>query len=898
LLPIFTFPLPDRTNNASSTSCLCLSDSLPGPKFTTPRFKFFVSILPCSPNANFTHLSSKFFFFIIFSLFLFARETRAAKTWTAQTSGITNTLIDVFALDSTHVWAVGLSGKILFYNGISWSTQISGTSLHLWGVSGLDSTHVWAVGTSGSRNQGIILFFNGTSWSTQKTISGKNYNSVHALDSTHIYAAGGVYSPEQPYMEMYNGSSWSVISSIPQTDNYLNSVYASDSTHIWGVSDAGYVLFYNGSTWTTIHGDASLNYFEAIDGSSGSNLWLYGLNEDGDYQGYSIFYNGSSWQSDPIGISFSGPGQNVSVLGTSSVWIDGSSALNGGYGASIKYYNGSSWTYQFYATGFSFGGIDMLNAATGWAVGDGGAIYTMVDDTFPPSVSLNVISPNPGGSSPTVTGTATDTAVVSSVEFQVDSTFGSWSACTADDGTFDSPVENFSCAVSSLSGGNHSIYVQATDNSGNVTALLNYGTVSYTNDSAAPSISLTSISSPTKNQNPVLSGVATDAIGTVSSVSFQVDSTSGSWSSCTANDGSFNSASEAFSCSVTSTLTDGNHTIYVRATDSNGNTTSSGSESSSSFTVDTNAPLSFGLVSPDDRTYISNPQPTFCFETTTDATSGMSSFELSIGGISKVSDIKPTCQGGINFSNCHIKTQATSSISPSSTGSYEDNDKRVEYQDKNICVHWKQIDRNLKEGTHYWKVRATDNAGNSRETGQRTLYVDYGYSSVTPTLTPTPTLGLWGGLGSLGNLGNQEENNLKITKVEKQKTTSKAKKNSNLVDVTITVIDDNGVPVEGAEVTLHSTPMTTTTDKQGIAKFTKVEKGNHKIEITYQGNSGSKDITLNEKNITGYKITVQLDTSKSRNLLYNTPFLILLSLVLVVLVLIVGRKYFQAIRER
>ncbi|MCP4630005.1 MAG: hypothetical protein GY850_41830 [bacterium] len=56
-------------------------------------------------------------------------------------------------MDATHVWAVGAGGTIFFYDGTDWTAQTSGTTDILWGVSAVDATQVWAVGT-----REIILF--------------------------------------------------------------------------------------------------------------------------------------------------------------------------------------------------------------------------------------------------------------------------------------------------------------------------------------------------------------------------------------------------------------------------------------------------------------------------------------------------------------------------------------------------------------------------------------------------------------------------------------------------------------------------------------------------------------------------------------------------------------------
>lgn len=142
-------------------------------------------------------------------------------------------------------------------------------------------------------------------------------------------------------------------------------------------------------------------------------------------------------------------------------------------------------------------------------------------------------------------------------------------------------------------------------------------------DNTAPSISLTALSPDPNNDNtPSVTGTATEAIGTVSNVQYQMDGTGGSWTSCTADDGTFDEASEAFTCTVSPALSDGSHTIYVRATDSNGNTTGSGSESEDTFTIDVTSPLSFTpTCSPSSWNQDNTPTITF---STKDAVSGVS----------------------------------------------------------------------------------------------------------------------------------------------------------------------------------------------------------------------------------------------------------------------------------
>jgi len=96
----------------------------------------------------------------------------------------------------------------------------------------------------------------------------------------------------------------------------------------------------------------------------------------------------------------------------------------------------------------------------------------------------------------------------------------------------------------------------------------------WTFDTTAPTPIMNAVSSPSSNSQQPVTGTGAESLATVLSVEFQMDSTTGSWTACSANDGTFNGQSEPFTCTP-ATLSDGTHTMYVRATDTNGNTTTS-----------------------------------------------------------------------------------------------------------------------------------------------------------------------------------------------------------------------------------------------------------------------------------------------------------------------------------
>ncbi len=80
-------------------------------------------------------------------------------------------------------------------------------------------------------------------------------------------------------------------------------------------------------------------------------------------------------------------------------------------------------------------------------------------------------------------------------------------------------------------------------------------------------------------------------------------------------------------------------------------------------------------------------------------------------------------------------------------------------------------------------------------------------------------------------------------------------------DVIVSVVN-NGKPVEGATVEVHSTPRRAKTDKDGIARFTDVESGDHTVYIAYSGYRGEEKISLaGEEKVININLKVELKPS-------------------------------------
>ncbi|MFO0703134.1 MAG: DUF2341 domain-containing protein [Patescibacteria group bacterium] len=200
-------------------------------------------------------------------------------------------------------------------------------------------------------------------------------------------------------------------------------------------------------------------------------------------------------------------------------------------------------------------------------------------------------------------------------------------------------------------------------------------------DSNPPILTLNSPSSPNSDSTPSVTGNTQDSISSILSVEYQSDSSSGSWSSCTATDSAFDEQSEDFTCTL-STLTDGSHTIYFRSSDVNGNTTSS-SYPSVSIVIDTQNPTTPGT--PSTNTPTSDTTPSWTFTASSDPGGGDAS------GLANPAYTIEWSQSSSFSSN--VQSSTTNS---------------------NTFTHVTP----LTDGRWYIRIKSTDNAGNSSSYSQ------------------------------------------------------------------------------------------------------------------------------------------------------------------------------------
>ncbi|MEI7580062.1 MAG: LamG-like jellyroll fold domain-containing protein [bacterium] len=375
--------------------------------------------------------------------------------------------------------------------------------------------------------------------------------------------ASGIFSPPTLTTNLYLGQDKTNASF---ADAYISGIRVFDSSlstnEINDLYNSGFVSHSFG-TVETRYQTTRMVETATIDGTSPSN-WL-----------------GLSWDQTLPGSEGASPIRfQVAVKSTDSAWADsdfvGSDCTSGTYFTDLSnpfqvnltascnsLFNPNSTNSKRYARIRLY--LQTADTTATPEVSNISLVYNHADILFP-VLSINPFIPDPtSDNTPLLTGQAADAQDnIRKVEFQVDSTVGSWIACTSADGAFNTETENFNCqVVTNLSDASHTIYFRSEDINDNLTSVGSYSSDTFMVDTTKPigTISINSNSTYTNSKDVTL--MLTEA-----------DNLSGTTQMMICNDETFTGCSyEAYSNMKAWTLTtvDGTKTVYLKLKDAAGN---------------------------------------------------------------------------------------------------------------------------------------------------------------------------------------------------------------------------------------------------------------------------------------------------------------------------------------
>jgi hypothetical protein len=225
-------------------------------------------------------------------------------------------LMSVWSSAPNDVFAVGLQGTIVHFDGATWATMASGTIEDLYGVWGSAWNDVFAVGGGGT-----ILHYTGASWSAMTSPTTNELRSVYGVDSSHIMAVGASGT-----VVTYGGAVWALVAPAP-TPNDLHGAWAGSATNAYAVGSSGTIIHYNGA-WTTMVSGSTLS----LKGVWGVGSEVFAVGE----QGAILYYNGATWAAMASGTT--NPLQ--------SVWggLASDDVFAVGVCGTILHFNGTTWS--------------------------------------------------------------------------------------------------------------------------------------------------------------------------------------------------------------------------------------------------------------------------------------------------------------------------------------------------------------------------------------------------------------------------------------------------------------------------------------------------------------------------------------------------------------------------
>lgn len=202
-------------------------------------------------------------------------------------------LNDIYALDATHVWAVGDSVAI-FYNGVSWERipyQLRQGG-NIQAIYAADADHVWAVATDG-----CILFLNEEGLLTcDREIDEDGFpthwtDNENALYDIHGTGPNDIWAVGDHIVLHWDGVEWKRRWS---PSNKINAVWAIDATTVY-VGGEKTLLRYDGSTWNEERDEEIINDIFAV---TPGDIWAVGKSSDLS-NGIIMHYAGGVWKKEP-----------------------------------------------------------------------------------------------------------------------------------------------------------------------------------------------------------------------------------------------------------------------------------------------------------------------------------------------------------------------------------------------------------------------------------------------------------------------------------------------------------------------------------------------------------------------------------------------------------------------
>jgi hypothetical protein len=226
-------------------------------------------------------------------------------------------------MSPTDVFAVGVDGIIVHYDGQSWTHMHSGTINDLHGI-----WNHFAVGEGNT-----ILYYKGQSWTHVNNLlnnNGTHYlTSVWASDPDNTSILDNIFITGSGGTLLYN---WVPIDN--DAPGWLNGIWGSSAENVFVVGDYGTILHYDGHSWTLTSDNDTDYSLDDVWGSRAQDVFVVGS------YGTILHYDGQDWT-----FMDSGSAHNLSgIWGSSSTNVFAVGYDHVSHSGTFLHYDGNHWT--------------------------------------------------------------------------------------------------------------------------------------------------------------------------------------------------------------------------------------------------------------------------------------------------------------------------------------------------------------------------------------------------------------------------------------------------------------------------------------------------------------------------------------------------------------------------
>jgi photosystem II stability/assembly factor-like uncharacterized protein len=258
----------------------------------------------------------------------------------------------------------------------AWSAQSSGTTQALHDVFFTDASHGFVVGDGGTLRRTTDGGATWTAVDTHTTESIRDIDFVDAMNGWAVGAGGGVLRTHD------GGASWTI--GVITTE--LTGIDVTGPTHAWISANQDNVYEMVEENVFNVHDTGTGGAFEAIDMVDDTNGWIVGmvLAPDGSDNWTAIYHTadgGETWTQQWISGVHHYYLHDIEAIDAQTAWAVGQGSLSGtGEKKLVTHDGGATWTEApFTDNASALNAVDFVDAQHGWAVGFYGSIVATDD---------------------------------------------------------------------------------------------------------------------------------------------------------------------------------------------------------------------------------------------------------------------------------------------------------------------------------------------------------------------------------------------------------------------------------------------------------------------------------------------------------------------------------------